>query len=221
MAKQNGDPFEEDFPRLGRIATEMVDASRARLDFLVDSEAFTGDFRYVLIPGVESSLDVNATFKMRRDLSQAEEPDTGFAGMSSMFWRGASDTPEDSTDQAHDADTLVVTFSDGSRIEEPLRNPATPIAKDFVAPPGTTITSFALEQRDRDPAHYAKYAIAGYASRSSLAIEQINASIPFKVTLQIDPAKGEFFDNVIAHLTILEDLKKGEVITLNYRLRAF
>ena len=220
-SKQNGDPFEEDFPRIGRIATEMVDASRARLDFLVDSEAFTGDLRYVLAPGIESSMDANTTFKMRRDLSRGEEPDTGFAGMSSMFWRGASDTPEDSTDQAHDADTLVVTFADGSRIVEPLRNPATPIARDFVAPPGTIITSFALEQRDRDPAHYATYAIADYASRSSLAIEQINASIPLKVTLYIFPANGEFADNVVVHLTILEDLKKDEAITLNYRLRAF
>ena len=221
MAKRNGDPFEEDFPRIGRIATEMVDATQARLDFLVDSEAFTGDLRNILTPGVESSLDVGATFKMRRDLNRAEEPDTGFAGMSSMFWRGASDTPEDSTDQAHDADTLVVTFSDGSSIVESLTNPATPTVKELVSPPGTTITAFALEQRERDPAHYDKYRSAEYASRSSLAIEQINASIPFKVTLRIDPATGEFFDNVIAHITLLEDLKKGDVINLTYRLRAF
>lgn len=221
MAKHNGDPFDEDFPRIGRIATERVDATQARLDFLVDSEAFTGDLRNVLIPGVESRMEVNATFKMRRDLRQAEEPDTGFAGMSSLFWRGASDTPEDLTDQAHDADTLVVTFSDGSRIVEPLTNPALPFFKDFVAPPGTTLTSFALEQRDRDPAHYAKYASADYASRSSLAIEQINASIPLKLTLQIFPAQDEFADNVVAHLTLLEDLKKDEVITVSYRLRAF
>jgi hypothetical protein len=221
MAKRNGDPFEEDFPRIGRIATEMVDATQARLDFLVDAEAFTGDLRNVLIPGVESNMDINATFKMRRDLNRAEEPNTGFAGMSSLFWRGASDTRDDSTDQAHDADTLVVTFSDGSRIVEPLRNPATPIAKDFVAPPGTTITSFALEQRDRDPAHYANYRNAEYASRSSLAIEGINASIPLKLTLQIFPAQDEFGDNVVTHLTLLENLKKDEVVTLNYRLRAF
>lgn len=221
MAKRNGDPFEEDFPKIGRIATEMVDAAQARLDFLVDSEAFTGDLRNVLIPGVESRMEVNATFKMRRDLNRAEEPDTGFAGMSSLFWRGASDTPNDSTDQAHDADTLVVTFSDGSRIEEPLRNPSTATAKDFVAPTGTTITGFALEQRDRDPTHYAEHNSADYASRSSLAIEQINASIPLKLTLQIFPAQDEFADNVVAHLTLLEDLKKDEVVTLSYRLRAF
>jgi len=199
----------------------VVDANRTRLSFLVDSEAFTGALLCELVPGVESIMEVKATFNMRRDLSKSLEMNTGFAGMSSLFFQGEAETPEISDDEAHDADVLVVTFSDGSATEFTLINPATLFAMDFSAPPGRTITSFTLEQRDRDPTHYSAFESAGYASRSSLAIEQISASIPFKVTLQIDPAKGEFFDNVIAHITILEDLKKGDVITLNYRLRAF
>lgn len=216
-----GDPFNEDFPRIVQMATEVVDARRIRLSFLVDSGAFTGTLLCELVPGVESMMDVQATFIMRRDLSKGVEMHTGFAGMSSLFFQGAADTPAIASDQAHDADFLVLTLSDGSVTEFALRNPATPLSMDFVAPLGRTITSVVLEQRDRDPAHYATFASAAYASRSSLAIEQINASVPFKVTLQIFPASSEFFDNVVAHITILEDLKKGDVITLAYRLRAF
>jgi glucan biosynthesis protein len=158
---------------------------------------------------------------MRRDLNQGMEMNTGFAGMSSLFFLGEAETPWISDDEAHDADILVVTFSDGANTEFDLISPATMFSMDFSAPPGLTITSFALEQRDRDPRHYSAFASADYASRSSLAIERIQASIPLKVTLQIFPTNNEFFDNVVAHITILEDLKKGDVITLSYRLRAF
>ena len=216
-----GDPFNEDFPRIVKVITEVIDASRTRLDFLVDSEAFTGALLCELVPEVESTMDVQGTFIMRRDLSQGMEMNTGFAGMSSLFFQGETETPGISNDEAHDADVLVVTFSDGTNTEFTLINPATVFSMDFNPPSGRTITSLSLEQRDRDPAHYSAFASADYASRSSLAIEQIQASVSLKVTLQIFPAGSEFFDNVVAHVTLLNDLKKGDVVTMSYRLRAF
>ena len=175
-----GDPFNEDFPRVVKVITEVIDASRTRLGFLVDSEAFTGALLCELVPGVESPMDVQVTFIMRRDLNQGMEINTGFAGMSSLFFQGETETPGISNDEAHDADVLVVTFSDGTNTEFTLINPATVFSMDFNPPSERTITSFALEQRDRDPAHYSAFASADYASRSSLAIEQIQASVPLK-----------------------------------------
>jgi glucan biosynthesis protein len=204
-----------------KVATEVIDVRRIRLSFLVDAEAFTGALLCELSPGVESMMDIQATFIMRREIKKDVETYTGFAGLSSLFFQGAFDTPTISSDQAHDADVLVITFSDGSVTEFPLINPATLFSMDFAPSSGQIITAVALEQRDRNPAHYATFASADYASRSSLAIEQINASIPLKVSLQIFPTSSEFFDNVVAHLTLLKDLQKGDIITLAYRLRAF
>ena len=222
FALTNGDPLDEDFPRIVKATVKVLDNARIRLGFLIDSEAYTGALIGELTPGAASTIDVTATFFMRRDLNAATEGSTGFVGFSSLFFRGEADTPGDPTDEAHDADTLRVEFSDGSAVERALFNPTgpTPSVLDFPAPHGSSTTAFALDQRDRDASHYTTFASANYATRSSLRIKGINSSIPMSVRLHIFPTNSEFFDNVAVHLIVGKSLSKGERISVRYQLNA-
>lgn len=213
----------EDFPRLVKVATKMKDEDNGELSFLVNSEAFTGALKATLTPGVESSMDVRATFFMRRDLLFSTEKNSGFVGMSSLFWKGEADTPSNNNDEAHDADMLIIGYSDGSKTEYPLYShfSGEPIVETFSPPTGKKISSFALEQRDMAQSHYSDYASAGYESRVSFSIEDIEISIPFQVTLHIFPTTSEYHDNIVAHLTIAENLNKGQEINVSYRARAY
>jgi len=213
----------EDFPRILAIATKMKDEDNVDFSFLIDSEAFTGVMKSTLTPGIESSMDVKAAFFMRRDLLYSTEPNSGFVGMSSLFWKGEADTPSNDNDEAHDADTLIIGYSDDSTTEYPLYShfSGDPIVVTFSPPTGEKITSFALEQRDREQSHYSEYASAGYETRVSFSISNIEISIPFRITLHIFPTTSEYHDNIVAHLTIIENLIKGQEINMTYRSRVY
>lgn len=213
----------EDFPRILKISSEMKDTHNGNFSFLVDSEAFTGALQATLTPGVESSMEVKAAFFMRRDLSFSTEPNSGFVGMSSLFWKGETDTPSNINDEAHDADILIIGYSDGLNIEYPLYShfSGDPIMVTFSPPTGKTITSFALEQSDREKSHYSEYVSAGYEKRVSLSIENILSSIPFRITLHIFPTTSEYHDNIVAHLTVTENLYKNQEVNLSYRARVY
>jgi len=213
----------EDFPRIVKVATKMKDEDKGDFSFLIDSEAFTGAIKSSLTPGIDSSMDVRAAFFMRRDLIYSTEPNSGFVGLSSLFWKGEADTPSNDADEAHDADTLIIGYSDSSTTEYPLYShfSGDPIVVTFSPPTEKKITFFALEQRDRAQSHYSEYASAGYETRVSLSIENIESSIPFRITLHIFPTTSEYHDNIVAHLTIIENLTKGQEINISYRSRVY
>ncbi len=213
----------EDFPIIVKTATKISDEDKSDLSFLIDSEAFTGVLTSTLTPGVESSMDVRGTFIMRRNLSFSDEPHSGFVGMSSLFWKGEADTPSIQNDEAHDADILIIGYSDGSKTEYPLYShfSGDPIIVSFSPHQGKKITSFTLEQRDREQSHYSAYASAVYETRVSLSIERIESSIPFQVTLHIFPTTSEYHDNIVAHLALVENLNKGQEINISYWAKAY
>ena len=211
----------EEFPVLLKVATEEKDQDRAILHFLVDGEAYTGAIEAELVPGTSTTMTVKAVFIMRRSLDPATEPNTGFAGMSSMFWKGEGDTPLNSHDEAHDADYLVVGYSDGTSQDSRLISENEEKTTRFVPPAGGRVTSFALEQRDRDSSHYSDYATARYETRSSLAVTDIVSSIPLRLTLHQFPTNSEYQDNIVAHLTIAGNLRKGQEINISYQITAY
>ncbi len=221
----------EDFPRYREVYFAIEDAATSNLKALIDAEGFTGAADIDLTPGEESVMAVRAAFYPRRPILVADEPYTGFVAYSSMFWKDEDDTPEDSTDEAHDVDLVVVGYdTDGDGgvdliREHPVENPAAVVVTDFGADqPGEQIY-VALENRDRDPAHYATYSSADYHLRSSYSIEMRSSDVPWSVILHETPTSSEFFDNVALHLAMAEDLapaaSSAEAIAVEYLTRAY
>jgi len=227
VAAHNICALNEDFPKITKVYLKRLSDSVFNIMALVDSEGFTGALDIYVYPGANTKLHVQAKYFPRRDILIATEPHTGFAAYSSMFWQDEDATPEDSTDEAHDADFFVVGYNDGSIRDYKITNPpgaGEQVITDF-AMANKAINYFALEQWDRLPEHYSKYDSAKYADRSSYRLKLASSSIPLTVMLHESHTNDEYYDNIIANLAITQDLHKAQriedAISLVYTTEAY
>lgn len=232
-SEENGDPENEDFPVVRKVYLKRVSDNSMKIAALLDCKAFTGVMNMKVKPGEETVMKVDAKFFPRRDILISEEPETGFAAFSSMFFLGDErndelmgeedefpNTPWNPHDEAHDSDTLVVRYNDGSRKEVLINRPMEPgkvNIRDF-GEEGKRITSFSLQQRDRNPDHYSAFPTSKYANRPSFDFNLIESNIPLKVKLYEMYTDNEYMDNIVTLLAIGRDLHKGEVINLKYEV---
>ena len=221
----------EDYPFFREIYFKVEDITTSNLLGVIDSEGFTGAVNINLTPGEESIMNVTAEFFPRRNILISEEPYTGFVAYSSMFWKDEDDTPGDMTDEAHDADILVVGYDTNgdNRIdiikEHKIDNPEETVITDFSLLQEGDQLYFALENRDRDESHYSTYASAAYHLRSSYSIELISSSIPVSLILHETPTSSEYNDNIAMHLASKADLSEAgsvnDSITIEYISKAY
>ena len=128
----------------------------------------------------------------------------GVLGMSSMFWKGATDTPDIGDDEAHDTDYLYVRLADGKETRLPLQNPSL----DDISPADPwqrtrytgALETVALEQRERDPNRYLAYRSARYADRPSISASKIESNVPLTAELSIGNTNSEYIDNLVLNL---------------------
>ncbi|MDD5680162.1 MAG: right-handed parallel beta-helix repeat-containing protein [Candidatus Omnitrophica bacterium] len=213
------DGANEDFPRFREVYYRIDSSAVSNFMATVDGEGFTGAVSMNLTAGETSSMDVTGKFFARRIINVASEPYTGLVGYSSMFWKDETDTPGDSTDEAHDCDIIVVGYdrnADGKIdiIEEhAVDNPASHVVTDFSALQNGTQLYCALENRDRDQSHYLAYASATYEKRSSYSIQLISSDIPLSFILHEDPTNAEYNDNIVINLAIKQDWPKANSVS--------
>lgn len=213
-------PAEEDFPKITDVYIKKLDEEKYRIMFLLNAQDYTAALDITLTPGEETTMEVKATYYPKRDIDLSVEPNTGFVGFSSMFWKGAKDTPQDPYDQAHDSDFVTVFFNDGSNIEYPLSNPASPNIIDFKKP-DKGISGFMLEQKERDPQYYKAYPGDEFHNRASYQLEMLNSTIPLTVKLYTFPTNERFMDNVVVFMSPIAEMLKANVpITLQYIIKA-
>lgn len=224
----------EDFPVVREIYAKIVNAQVANLLVLVDSEGFTGALSMDLAPGPQSTITVDGYWYPRRNITLAQEPETGFVTYSSMFFQDERDTPTESTDEAHDTDFLVVgydTNADGrvdKIVERQINNPSNAgeiVRTDFGASQPGAQLYWSLENRDRNPSHYSAFAGAQYHLRASYGVELLSSDVPLSVHLHEEHTEVESNDNLVINGAIREDLLKaiqlaGEV-RVRYRTTAF
>jgi periplasmic glucans biosynthesis protein len=180
---------------------------------LLDSPSVAGAYRFKLLPGTTTRLEVTAYLFGRNDVSLL-----GLAPLTSMFLVGENSPkrPADYRPEVHDSDGLQLETGSGERLWRPLNNPAALSISSFA---DRNPRGFGLMQRDRDFDHY-RDTQARYERRPSLWVEPIGEWGEGEVRLIEIPSPAEKHDNVVAFWVRKAPLKKGEHLEIAYRLYA-
>ena len=176
------------------IETPGVRASRATIYGLLDDRAATGAFRFVLTPGQDSELEVQATLFPRQAGVKF-----GLAPLTSMFLAGENDHRVSPGFRAelHDSDGLLMRTGADEWLWRPLANPGFTRTTSFL---DTDVRGFGLMQRDRAFESYQDLDLS-YESRPSYFVEPTGPWGPGRVELIELSTADETNDNVVASWT--------------------
>ncbi len=215
---------DEDFTKLRKLYLQPINERAFRLLGLVDCKAYTAALMATLQPGTASTLRVTLNIFLRQPLRIADEPSLGPLGLSSMFWKDSRATPDDSGDEAHDADQLIVWYADGRQRKHSLAIPSDPSDPPLLTDFGAA-TDFALIQSNRNAGRYRRYAPVDYANRVSLLISDINSNLPYTVALWQSYTDYEGADNIAAFVRFNQDAdtptSANNGIIFSYTLTAY
>lgn len=179
---------------------------------LMDSPSLSGAYRFVIEPGKETSVQVEARLYARATVRKL-----GFAPLTSMFLHGeaTSNTFGDYRPEEHDSDGLLIHAQNGEWLWRPLENAPQIRINRFAA---DHVLGFGLMQRDRDFDHYQDLAWR-YQDRPSLWIEPQGDWGNGGVELVRLPSDNSTLDNIVAHWVPAQPLQAGQSRTINYRMR--
>lgn len=162
VGKQGGEEFP--FFRSFWIEKPKAGASHIVIHALLDSPSVTGAYRFQVVPGKSTVIDVQTTLYPRKDL-----PEAGIAPLTSMFLFSGINRSRisDFRPAVHDSEGLAIVNGWGERLWRPLNNPRRLQTSDFLDqdPHG-----FGLIQRSRDFGHYQDLE-AHYEKRPSAWVE--------------------------------------------------
>lgn len=216
----------EEFPafRAFWIERPANDAATLTLYALLDGPRVSGAYRFVIRPGTETTVDVEARVFTRIGAGPLVAPITtlGIAPLSSMFLAGENQPQRlrgepDFRPEIHDSDGLQIAAASGEWLWRPLVNPQR----------GVFVTSFALDgvrgwglmQRDRRLASYEDLE-AQYERRPSVWIApQGDAWGAGRVELMQFHTEDETNDNVAAYWVPAHLPPAGEPLRLAWRLQ--
>jgi glucans biosynthesis protein len=213
LALNTAEPSGEEFPAFTHFWVERP-APRARsivIDALLESESTTGAYRFIVQPGVETTMDVQMTLFPRTDLRVV-----GIAPLTSMFLFDATNRGrlDDYRPEVHDSDGLEILSKSGEHIYRQLANPSRLQVSTFTAqaPQG-----FGLVQRARDPRDYQDLNDL-YERRPSAWVEPRGEWPAGAVELVEIPSARESNDNIVAFFRPAQPLPAGHATELTYRI---
>lgn len=179
---------------------------------LLDSPSIVGAYRFVVQPGAETVMDVEATLFPRTELTAY-----GIAPLTSMFLFDDSNPGrfDDFRNAVHDSDGLEIVTGAGERIWRPLANPRKLETSAFV---DRNPRGFGLIQRKDDIKDYEDYE-ARYELRPSLWVEPQGDWGEGHVELIEIPTDREIHDNIVVYWRPAQPLKPGIGTDVAYRLR--
>ena len=159
---------------------------------LLDSPNMAGAWSFRIIPGKETSMDVECEVFLRKDVQKL-----GIAPLTSMFLYGETENgrPGDFRPEVHDSDGLLMHTAEGEWIWRPLANPSRLAVIPFRQ---TGPLGFGLLQRDWNFDHYQDLE-ARYEKRPSLWIEPMGNWGQGRVELVEIPSELEIHDNMVAY----------------------
>ncbi len=207
------DPGGEEFPAFTAFWLERPSPGdrHAVIHALLESASLTGAWRFHIIPGDATTMEVHATMFPRRDVRRI-----GVAPATSMFFFAPHDRDRfsDYRSAVHDSDGLLVRTGAGEQLWRPLGNPQQLQLSGFQddSPQG-----FGLMQRSRTFADFNDLE-AAYHRRPSLWVEPLDALGAGEVTLVEIPTRSEIHDNIVAAWTPRDGLRANTPATLRYRL---
>jgi periplasmic glucans biosynthesis protein len=166
-------------------------AQEMRFFALLESPRVAGAYRFVVRPGTDTVLDVQARLYLRAPVATL-----GFAPLTSMFLAGENQpAAQDYRPEVHDSDGLLVATADGEQIWRPLSNPPRPFVTSFAT---RSPRGFGLMQRDRAFTSYEDLE-ANYQRRPSAWVEPLGDWGAGRVELLQYGTPDETHDNIAAY----------------------
>ncbi|MBY0315168.1 MAG: glucan biosynthesis protein, partial [Bdellovibrionales bacterium] len=182
-----GNSAGEDFPEIRQIYASALSAKTARALLLVESELFCSAILMDLNEGSEASVTADGYWYTRENFDWEKSPHTALVAYSSMLWKTENHTPHDSTDEAHDSDTLKVYYKKASPQIYVLSPPSSGIAVTEFSRTDETPKRWILANDDRNPEHYAEFAPAlgstNYQYRASYEVDILESNIKTAVAM--------------------------------------
>ncbi|MAC78111.1 MAG: glucan biosynthesis protein G [Rhodobacteraceae bacterium] len=213
LALNTADPEGEEFPEFIEFWLEAPgpDQREIVLHALMDSPSVTGAYRFLITPGSECVMEVEATLFPRVDIDHV-----GLGPLTSMFLFDGKDRTRfhDFRPAVHDSDGLLIRNGVGEVIWRPLNNPRELQISSFV---DENPQGFGLLQRPRKFSDYNDLE-ALYHKRPGLWVQPKGNWGKGAVTLVEIPADREIYDNIVAYWRPAEVMKAGEQVDLAYRL---
>ncbi len=213
LAIDTAEPSGEEFPAFTRFWVERPrPRSRTIVIYaLLESRSATGAYRFVVTPGVVTTMDVTVTLFPRRVIHAY-----GVAPLTSMFLFDPSDRGmrDDYRPAVADSDGLAITTNVGEHVWRPLANPMKLQISSFTteAPRG-----FGLVQRARQFCRFEDLR-AHYELRPSAWVVPERGFGPGAVELIEIPSARETNDNIVAFFHPDEPLRPGHPAQVEYRL---
>lgn len=214
LALKTAHPTGEEFPAFTHFWVERpaTNASGIVIHALLESASTTGAYRFSVVPGTETVMDINLTLFPRVALESV-----GIAPLTSMFFFDESNRAriDDFRDEVHDSDGLQILLDSGEQTWRPLANPTQLQVSSFtsVAP-----RAFGLVQRSRRASDYEDLE-AQYERRPSAWIEPTSEWGAGAVELIEIPSDSEANDNIIAFWRPKQAIPAGKPWHTSYRIR--
>ncbi len=216
IAINTAEKMPEEFPAFREfwLCRPAPGASKLQFFALLDGPSVSGAYRFLVHPGKTTTVEVEARLFFRQPVEVL-----GLAPLTSMFWRDQPDpkTPNDKRPEVHDSDSLLIEQADGKTESHSLQQVDHITTQLF---PKKNPKSFALVQRDREPAHYQDRE-AHYERRPSVRVEALGAWGAGTVHLMELPTPNEYNDNVVAFWQPEKRPAAGDELQFKYRLHWF
>ena len=184
-------------------------ASELTVLALLDSQSLTGAYRFVVRPGEQTVVSVEARLFRRREVEKL-----GIAPLTSMFFFGENTARsfDDYRPEVHDSDGLLMASSTGEWIWRPLDNPRRLRVSAFVA---SDPKGFGLIQRDRNFDHYQDLETRPELRPSVWVTPRGNWGAG-RVELVEIPSHADTNDNVVAFWVPKTPAPPGEPVSFSY-----
>ncbi|WP_084398878.1 glucan biosynthesis protein [Henriciella aquimarina] len=208
-------PEGEEFPYFTEFWLEKPKpgTEQVTLYALLDGPSVTGAFKFTVQPGVQTAVDVEASFYPRREVNGI-----GLAPITSMYFFSPHDLRKQANDfrpAVHDSEGLAIHMANGEWAWRPLVNPA---ALQVSALAGSVPRGFGLIQRQRGFDAYSDFE-AQYYHRPNVWIEPQSGWQDGELMLVEIPTINEFNDNIVAFWRPENAWTKGNVYNVSYRMR--
>ncbi len=214
LAVRTARPEGEEFPVFSDFWIERPPeaAEEIIIHALLQSRSVVGAYRFVVRPGTETVIDVDAALFTRAELKAF-----GIAPLTSMFLFDASNRArfDDYRNAVHDSDGLQVVNGRGERLWRPLANPRMLQVSAFL---DDNPQGFGLLQRKRRFEDF-EDAEALYDRRPSLWVEPNGQWGRGHVELVEIPSDREIHDNIVAYWHPAAAIPAGARADFSYRLR--
>lgn len=176
---------------------------------LLDSPSLTGAYRFVLHPGVRTSVDVEGRLFLRREVGKL-----GLAPLTSMFFHGENSTNvfEDFRPEVHDSDGLSLHLNSSEWLWRPIQNPRQLSVATFEMP---SPRGFGLLQRDRDFDHYQDLGTNAQLRPSAWVTPRGDWGRGRLELVEI-PTKSDSNDNIVTFWVPEKGPKPGEAYEIAY-----